>query len=165
MDASALMMTSAIGQLKNDKPQRRNAFTLIELILVMAILTIAIAIAAPSMGSFFRGRTQDSEARRLLTLIRYGQSRAVSEGIPALLWVDVRSGTYGLELQSGYTSDDSKAVELTIDKDLTLEIGQNTGTVVRGRELPSIRFSTDGQFEASSLTKTPPSGLSNPAMG
>src|SRR5207253_10956500 len=44
----------------------RSGFTLIELILVMTILTIAVSLTAPALANFFRGRTLDSEARRLL---------------------------------------------------------------------------------------------------
>src|SRR5207249_2115896 len=56
------------------------AFTLIELILVMALLAIVLAVSAPALSTFFQGRTLDSEVRRFLSLTRYGQSRAVSEG-------------------------------------------------------------------------------------
>src|SRR5689334_15919462 len=48
-------------------------FTLIELILVMAILTVAVSITAPALSNFFHGRTLDSEARRMLALTRQGQ--------------------------------------------------------------------------------------------
>ena len=61
---------------------RRAGFTLLELILVMATLAIVLSVAAPSLARFFRGRSLDSEARRFLTLTRYGQSRAVAEGEP-----------------------------------------------------------------------------------
>src|SRR5438067_839751 len=63
-------------------------FTLIELILVMTVLVIAVSITAPALSSFFRARTLDSEARRLLSLTRHGQSRAVAEGVPMELWID-----------------------------------------------------------------------------
>src|SRR5438046_9262722 len=76
-----------------------SAFTLIELILVMAILTVAVSITAPTLGRFFSGRALDSEARRLLALTHNGQSRAVSEGFPIELWVDARERTYGLEAE------------------------------------------------------------------
>src|SRR5436190_5276257 len=55
--------------------RRRSGFTLIELIVVMTLLVAVISIALPSLGGFFRGRTLDSEARRLLSLTRQGQSR------------------------------------------------------------------------------------------
>ena len=85
------------------------AFTLIELILVMAILTISVAMTAPTLARFFRGRALDSEARRLLALTRYGQSRAASEGIPMDLWINAQLSSFGLEAEPSYETDDSKA--------------------------------------------------------
>src|SRR5919112_30043 len=98
MAARAQKMTLPTGQRKS----KRCAFTLIELILVMAMLVIAIAVTFPSLQAFFRGRALESEGRRLLTLTRYAQSRAVSEGIPMTLWIDGHEGAYGLEAQNGY---------------------------------------------------------------
>src|SRR5882724_2717216 len=96
-----------VGALRRNAPclrLTRCAFTLIELILVMTVLTIAVAIAAPALANFFRGRTLDSEARRLLALTRQGQSRAISEGIPMELWLDTARGAYGLEAEPSYES-------------------------------------------------------------
>jgi type II secretion system protein H len=146
-------------------------FTLIELILVMTILTIAVSITAPTLANFFRGRTLDSEARRLLALTRQGQSRAVSEGIPMELWIDTAQGIFGLEAEPSYEQTDPKAVELKLDKDLTLEAvndsplaarkgailgpinsATNSGSMVLSRhpELPRIRFLPDGSISESS---------------
>src|ERR1041385_3547304 len=85
-------------------------FTLIELILVMTVLTIAVSITAPALANFFRGRSLDSEARRLLALTRQGQSRAVSEGVPMELGVDAAQGTYGLTAEPSYEPADTKAI-------------------------------------------------------
>ena len=52
----------------------RAAFTLIELILVMTIMIVMISIVFPSLKGFFRGRNLDNEARRFLSLTRYGQA-------------------------------------------------------------------------------------------
>jgi type II secretion system protein H len=105
------------------RPGRKCAlgFTLIELILVMAMLSIVISVALPSLKGFFRGRNLDSEARRFLSLTHYGQSRAVSEGLPMVLWIDARQNTYGLQTQAGYMDADTNAVEFTVDKDLQIE--------------------------------------------
>src|SRR6185436_11370619 len=100
----------------------RSAFTLIELILVMTVLTIAASITAPALANFFRGRTLGSEARRLLALTRQGQSRAVSEGLPMNLWLDAPQGAYGLEAETSYEAMDSKAVEFNLDQDMQLEV-------------------------------------------
>src|SRR5689334_17133320 len=91
-----------------------SAFTLIELILVMAILAIAVSFTAPALANFFRGRTLDYEARRLLALTRQGQSRAVSEGLPMELWFDVSKSAYGLEAEPSYEAVDPKALNFTL---------------------------------------------------
>ena len=136
------------------RPQGRapsaRAFTLIELILVMAMLLTVIAIAAPTLSHFFHGRVLDSEARRFLSLTRYAQSRAVSEGVPMSLWIDTQEGTYGLQSEVNYVDTDPRAVGFEISKDLTIEIAatQNAnGTSVAPQVqagVTSIRFSPDG---------------------
>src|SRR5690349_19279901 len=92
--------------------------------LVMALLIIVVAVAAPTLGNFFRGHTLDSEARRLLALTRHGQSRAVSEGVPMMLWVDAKEQLYGLEEESAYTELDEKAVDFKLDRDLEIEVNE-----------------------------------------
>ena len=47
-------------------------FTLIELILVLALLVIVTSLAAPAMARFVRGRALDSEARRMAALMHAG---------------------------------------------------------------------------------------------
>jgi len=44
----------------------RRGLTLIELILVMGLLAMVMALAAPRLSRFFEGRTLQEEARRLL---------------------------------------------------------------------------------------------------
>jgi prepilin-type N-terminal cleavage/methylation domain-containing protein len=147
--------------------QARRGFTLIELILVMALLTVVISLTAPKLSRFFHGRTLDSEARRLLALTRSGQSRAVSEGMPMDLWVDAEQGTFGLEAEPSYETSDPKAVDFALDGGLQLEVVNkvivapaNT-TMTRSRQastasvprvnlvhatLPTIRFLPDGSI-------------------
>ena len=85
---------------------RSGAFTLIELILVMALVTIVVSVSLPSLKGFFRGRDLDSEARRFLSLTRYGASRAVAEGIPVELYIDTQQKLYGLRAQAGVLADE-----------------------------------------------------------
>ena len=96
-------------------------FTLIELVVVMVLLAIAATLVAPHMTSFFRGRALNSEARRLLSLTQYGQSRAVAEGVPVLLWVDSKQSAYGLTTQSATSEPDDRASRFTLDPTLTIE--------------------------------------------
>jgi len=127
------------------------AFTLIELILVLALLVIITSLAAPAMSNFIRGRALDSEARRLMALIHGGQSRAVSEGMPMVLWVDEKQGAYGLQAETTGKSGDPKAEDLTLDEYLQIAV-MNTGTagVTKFRNLPAIRFLPDGTADENS---------------
>ncbi|HSU55456.1 MAG TPA: prepilin-type N-terminal cleavage/methylation domain-containing protein [Candidatus Dormibacteraeota bacterium] len=145
--------------------KRSLGFTLIELILVMAILTVAVSLTAPALANFFHGRSLDSEARRLLSLTRQGQSRAASEGLPVELWVDTAQRTYGLEIEPSYEKQDAKAESFFVDKDVELEVvnlgaapvartGSENGTPVveasNHPNLPRIRFLPDGTVSESS---------------
>ncbi len=129
---------------------REPAFTLIELVLVMALLVAAVSVSAPMLSSFFRGRTLDSEARRLLSLTHAGQSRAVSEGMPMLLWVDASQQAYGLERESAAHTGDPKAENFSMAEYLRLDAISGPPVPVGGRSLPAIRFLPDGSIDESS---------------
>jgi type II secretion system protein H len=127
------------------------AFTLIELILVLALLVIITSLAAPAMAKFIRGRALDSEARRLFALMHAGQSRAVSEGLPTVLWVDEKQNTYGLEAETSGQTGDPKAETLPVDSTLqiaVLSVGAVTQTTFKN--LPAIRFLADGAVDENS---------------
>ena len=144
-------------------------FTLMELILIMAILAIAASVTAPALANFFRGRSLDSEARRLLALTRQGQTRAVAEGLPTELWIDAKTGAYGLEVEPSYEPNDPKAVQVTLDSALQIETGNSLtpnaalaglnnseqpgnkpAIASRHPNLPRIRFLPDGSLDESS---------------
>ncbi len=132
----------------------RDGFTLIELILVMALIVVMVAVTTPRMADFFRGRTLDNEARRFMTLTRYGQNRAVSEGIPMLVWIDEEKGSYGLTAQPGYLEKDDQAVEYRLAENLQIEVGApittfgSSSASLISRTIPTnlrvIRLSPDG---------------------
>lgn len=84
------------------KPVRRNPFSLLELIVVMVLLTAAMAMLAPNLSGFFRGRRLDDEARRLWALTRYARELAITSAVPIAVWVDAEQGKYGLEAEPGY---------------------------------------------------------------
>jgi prepilin-type N-terminal cleavage/methylation domain-containing protein len=127
------------------------AFTLIELVLVMALLVVAVSIVAPRMSDFIRGRALDSEARRMLALMHAGQSRAVSEGLPMVLWLDEKQNTAGLEQETSPKGGDPKAENLTISDSVKIApatAGSTTATTFK--HLPAIRFLPDGTIDEDS---------------
>jgi len=134
------------------------AFTLLELLLVLALLAMAVAVAAPSLSRFFHGRALDSEGRRLLAMTRYAQSRAVSEGVPMVMWLNPEQGTYGVEAEMTYTDTDTKAVEYQVDSKLQMELPSAAFyeavpwkiTTEIGGIHPAIRFTPDGYISETS---------------
>lgn len=147
--------------------RRGGGFTLIELIFVLALLAIGALFVASRMGAFIRGRALNFEARRLLSLSHYAQSRAVAEGVPIVLWVNAKDSTYGIAIQStfGTTGDDDidvHAVSYTAESSVTLEAATGPSSAVSEQEderlgvtegLAAIRFNPDGFFDESSVIK------------
>lgn len=142
--------------------RRASAFTLVELIVVMVLLLIVASMVAPRMSSFFRGRALNQEARRMLSLIHYGRSRAVSEGVPVLLWIDTTKSTYGLEVQAGSLGDEDRTGTFTAEPTLSLETPTATNAETSELDdeklglpegLPCIRFNPDGFFDEVSISK------------
>jgi prepilin-type N-terminal cleavage/methylation domain-containing protein len=90
-------MTSPIGPNKRPRGRRhRPAFTLFELILVLAVLALSAAMAAPSLSRFSRGRQSLDSAAHLLALMQYAQNQAVITASPYRLALDTNAGTYHL---------------------------------------------------------------------
>jgi prepilin-type N-terminal cleavage/methylation domain-containing protein len=140
----------------------RAAFTLVELVVVMSIMVVVVAVAAPSFKAFLHGRNLEDEARRFLSLTRYGQSRAVSEGLPADLWMNVKTSQYGLATSGGYTETWTNPISFTLDSDVTMQVSASaalpttrsnfwTPLIMGSRGLASvIHFQPDGFISDSS---------------
>ena len=135
---------------------------MIELIVVMLLLAIAALFVAPNMSAFIRGRTLSFEARRMLSLTHYAQSRAVAEGLPVLLWFNPANSTYGLELQGGYAAGDDRPQQFTADPGVTFSAPAAESAPVSEMEdekfglpegLPAIRFNPDGFFDEVSVRR------------
>jgi type II secretion system protein H len=140
-------MTLSTGQ--NDF--RRRAFTLVELILVLALLVIITSIAVPAMARFIRGRALGAESRRLMALMHAAQSRAVSEGAPMMFWIDAKNDAYGVSAETSGPNGDPAAENLTVDSTLQISVaGIGTGAQTTFNNLPAIRFLPDGTVDENS---------------
>ena len=145
-------MISATGHSNARRPWR-HGFTLIELILVLMLLAISAALIAPALSDFIRGRALDSEALRLLSVSRAAQSRAISVGLPVLLWLDGPNGAYGSEVEAKAGATDPRALSFTVNDSVRLSVektGHAAGTLLR--HLPAIRFLPDGYVDETSPT-------------
>jgi hypothetical protein len=84
-------------------------------------------------------------------LLHAAQSRAVSEGMPMMFWVDAKAGAYGLEAETSGQNGDVKAENLTVDSTLQIAV-LNLGTSAQTtfKNLPAIRFLADGTVDETS---------------
>ena len=136
---------------KHNNPRRRCAFTLIELVLVMGLLVVAVCMVAPRFSDFVRGRALDSEARRLLALSDAGESRAVSEGMPMVLWFNQKQNTCGLEAETPPKGGDTKAENLSISESVAVTpVNTGASSLTTFNHLPAIRFLPDGTVDEGS---------------
>lgn len=96
--------------------------TLIELILVMAVLATVLAIAAPSLSRFFSGRDLQEEVRRFVALTKFARSEAVSRSVMMVLWVDPEERSYGLAPQGALAAESSPGRVYRLADGLTFDV-------------------------------------------
>ncbi len=80
---------------------RHSAFTLLELVLVLLIVTIALASVAPSLRGWSRGSKLREAGDQFLAVTRYARTQAASESKVYRLNIDPQSGSYVLTVQAG----------------------------------------------------------------
>ncbi len=123
-------------------------FTLVELILVMALLAVVAAFSAPSLARSLRQRNLDGEATRLLALTEYARDEAVSQGVPMSVWIEPKAQRMGVEPKTGYDGDETRAREFALNADIHFEV-ERAATQNGVAEI--MEFSPDGAPAASSI--------------
>jgi prepilin-type N-terminal cleavage/methylation domain-containing protein len=129
--------------------RRAGAFTLVELIIVMALLCVILGIAAPSLARSMHEHKLTQEATRLLGITEYARDEAVSRGVPMVVWVDVANGQYGVKEVPGF---DPASVR---DKQFTLQDGIHFDPargISSSGQAEAAEFTTDGTLDPSSQT-------------
>jgi general secretion pathway protein H len=130
--------------------RRRAGLTLIELVLVMAMLAAVLAIALPNLSRFFRGRESQEEVRRFLALTRYGRSVAISKSLVMELWIEPEAGMYGLAPQGSYDIEetDKTHIEFEVADGLSMAVDEE---MLDEDGLVSILFWPDGSIDEESI--------------
>jgi type II secretion system protein H len=77
----------------------RRAFTLLELILVLAIIAIVVGMAVPRLLGFAHGRRSVQCADQIVALLHYARAQAMTRGVPYRMNLDSGNGTYWLTMQ------------------------------------------------------------------
>ena len=126
----------------------RRGFTLIELIVVMALLTIAMAVTMPSLSRFFAGRSLTEEARRVMAVTRYARSHAVSRSVPVEVRIDVDAATITLGPRAGYAAEDEETIEIQLDDRTAFDVDE---AAIDENGEATIVFLPDGTIEEGSV--------------
>lgn len=72
---------------------------MLELLLVLVVVALVVALAAPSLRGVASGAKAEDAAAKLLSLTRWAQSEAIAMGRPCRLNVDAQKCTYWLTMQ------------------------------------------------------------------
>lgn len=135
--------------MQKSEPTRETAgFTLVELIFVMALLTIVVALSAPSLSRSMRQRNLNEEATRFLAATEYARDEAVSQGVPMTVWIDPAARRFGVEPKTGYDGSKTRDREFAVNPDVQFEIGIG---VTKGGVIAAAEFAPDGSLASSSL--------------
>ena len=131
----------------------RRGFTLLELIVVLALVSMLLGLAAPSLRGFFASRQTADAAAQMLALTQLAGSRAAARGDVYRLNIDLETNTYWLTVQ-----EEGEFV------DLGSEFGRHfrfpEGTTVRvemlsgGEPIPYVDFYPTGRTEEAVIELT-----------
>lgn len=136
------------GPKPNSKRNSQRGFTLIELIIVMVLLTTVLAVAAPALSKFFKGRVLKDETRRFMALLKHGRNEAISDGVPMVFWVDVNFKRFGLSPRESYEDHGSRTFEFQLNEALEIIADPND---LSNPNVGRIEFLPDGSIVEGSL--------------
>jgi type II secretion system protein H len=154
--------------------QRRRAnfraFTLIELILVMIILTIVAGAVAPMLRGFTVGRRVANSARELLAMSQYARTQSASEGRIYRLNFDQNAGAFWLTVDNNGTYEaptNDFGARQTLDSGVKMQVQiaavvvpldeQESGVPATSAPLPNdqyVQFDPSGRTQQVTVTLT-----------
>ncbi|OEU63103.1 MAG: hypothetical protein BA870_07575 [Desulfuromonadales bacterium C00003094] len=78
------------------RPMNNRGFTLMELIVTLAILAIMMAIAVPATSSWRKSSQYKAAAREVVSILRRGRSQAVQQNQNTTVTIDLSNHKYSL---------------------------------------------------------------------
>ena len=127
-------------------------FTLLELLVVMIIMALIAGSVAPSLAGFAVGRQAKDAATIIVSLARYAQTQAVSEGRTYRLNIDV--ATRSIWLSAGHANT---FAPLTNDLGKKFDIPTNVkleATLPDHQDGTYIEFKSSGRLETGTVKLT-----------
>ena len=134
-------MTSITGR----SSKHGRGFTLIELILVLAIMGVGLAMVAPSLRGLWRGAELRDTALHIAALTRWARTRAAIDAQVYTLRFEPQQGFYRLET---LTAQGSLPVLSEFGRPFTIPDGRRVEvTVAPGGETNNIHFFPNGRTD------------------
>jgi Tfp pilus assembly protein FimT len=124
-----------------------------ELVIVMMLLVVVLAVAAPSLRSFAHGRTDADAAAGVLAMTRLARSTAATMGTPCRVNIDPEAGLCWVTVQEA-----GVFVELETDLGKPLQLPDDMIVVIElapGQEPRNfVQFLPDGRTEQAAISLT-----------
>ena len=131
----------------------QQAFTLIEIILVVLVLSVVVGLTAPNLSKSLTKHQFEKSADELLNLMRYAQSRAISKGYPVQLVFNDDYREYWLAEAGQDHSDhaeDASFERIPGRMGTTRRVPE--GVELRAEDVRKIEFYTDGRMDKAEIS-------------
>lgn len=131
----------------NALKQRDIGFTLVEMMVVVAIVVILSAVSVPSFRGTIQSFRAQSTASTLRGALQFARSEAIKQGIPVTMCVSSNgsSCTSGNSWQSGWITFADPNADKTVGTLLKLQKAlTSTDTLVADQSVGAVTFSRDG---------------------
>jgi type IV fimbrial biogenesis protein FimT len=144
--------------------KRQRAFTLVELLIVVALTAVVLSLAAPSLRDFILVQRLKSISSSLVTDMQYARSEAVSRGKNVWVYFKLPSNTQPMSCYTIYTDSNSAVVSQRLRCNCTLAPGsrcQSTATELKTVQIPTdlaVRLGIDTGVQATDFAFDPVTG-------
>lgn len=136
--------------------QKDKGFTLVEVMVTVAIVAILAALAAPSLKQFLDNNKIRAEAQRIGGLFSFARNYAVTNNQPVVVYVTLSDGVLNIDI---YDDDDpGSAVATEPADDIYLQRSQGVATglnYVIGDNVTddnAVRFDEKGRIDTTTAT-------------
>ncbi|MEO1882700.1 MAG: GspH/FimT family pseudopilin [Methyloprofundus sp.] len=139
-DYSPLLDCSQSGGLKSALYGR--GFTLVELLLVIVIIALAAAVAAPNIGSGNQTASLNAAAREISSALRFARGHALTHRKEAVVMLNLEDNSYQI-------TDRSKKYKVAKDIAVSLDVAQSQ---IIDQDHGGVRFFSDGSSTGGRIT-------------